>query len=132
MKKYCFDASAKALLESMPTPLAVYQFVDKRVVALALSVGFCRLFGYDLEEAYYLMDHGMYRDTHPDYKARIANAAFRFATLDERYEVIYRTWTEEGYRIVHAMGEHVMLETGERLAYVWYTDEGAYAEEHTD
>jgi len=132
MKKYCFDASAKALLESVPIPLAVYQFVDKRVVVLALSEGFCRLFGYDFEEAYFLMDHDMYRDTHPDDKARIANAAFRFATLDERYEVIYRTWTEDGYRIVHAMGEHVTLETGERLAYVWYTDEGAYAEEDTD
>ena len=31
------------------------------------------------------------------------------------------------YRVLHAAGEHVTTKTGVRLAYIWYTDEGAYA-----
>ena len=67
MKKYEFTAEQKALMESMRVPFAVYQFLDKRVVTLALSDGFCELFGYsDRKQAYYDMDHNMYKNDHPD------------------------------------------------------------------
>ena len=131
MEKYEFTAEARSLMEQMQVPFAVYQFLDKRVVTLALSDGFCRLFGYaDRAQAYYDMDHDMYKDTHPDDTARIANAAFRFATEGGKYEVIYRTKTKgsSDYRIVHAFGEHVYTETGVRLAHIWYADEGTYLE----
>ena len=119
------------MLESMRVPFAVYQFIDKRVVTLALSEGFCRLFGYDdRAQAYSDMDHNMYKDTHPDDVARIANAAFRFATEGGDYDVIYRTKCRdtEQYRLVHAAGEHVYTADGVRLAHVWYADEGLYRE----
>ena len=131
MERYRFDEKIKASLENLRAPLAVYQFLDKRVVTLVLSAGFCALFGFsDRADAYRVMDNDMYRDTHPDDAARIADAAFRFATQGGKYEVIYRTKTFENpeYRIIHAIGEHVYTEEGVRLAYVWYTDEGAYLE----
>ncbi len=119
------------MLERLKQPFAVYQFVDRRVVTLVLSDGFCELFGYDdRAEAYYDMDHDMYKDAHPDDVARIANAAVHFATEGGRYEVIYRTRKKGSadYRVVHAMGEHVYTDDGVRLAHVWYTDEGTYVE----
>lgn len=119
-------------LEKLRVPLAVYQFLEKRVVTIALSDGFCELFEYDDKAgAYYMMDNDMYEATHPDDISRIANEAFRFATQGGKYEVIYRTLTDNrtGYKIVHAVGEHVYTEDGVRLAYVWYTDEGAYLAE---
>jgi len=134
MKKYEFTAEQKALMESMRVPFAVYQFLDKRVVTLALSDGFCELFGYsDRKQAYYDMDHNMYKDDHPDDAARIADAAFRFATEGGEYNVVYRTRCRDGsgYRVIHAIGEHVYLPDGVRLAYVWYTDEGAFVPEST-
>ena len=129
MEKYRFDPAVFAALEKLRCPLAVYQFLEKRVVTIMLSDGFCDLFGFDDKaEAYYMMDHDMYEATHPDDRARIANAAFRFATEGGKYEAIYRTLTKnrEGYKIVHALGEHVYTPEGVRLAYVWYTDEGSY------
>ena len=33
-------------MEGARAPFAVYQFIDRRVVTLALSAGFCDLFGY--------------------------------------------------------------------------------------
>ena len=83
-------------MENLRQPFAVYQFVDKRVVTLLLSDGFCDLFGYeDRGEAVHDMDNDMYKDAQPDDVARIADAAFRFATEGGDYEVIYRTKTKE-------------------------------------
>ena len=132
MERYQLPPQEKSALERLRQPFAIYQFVDKRVVTLLLSDGFCDLFGYeDHAQAYYDMDNNMYKDTHPDDVARIANAAVRFATEGGRYEVIYRTKIKGGsdYRVVHAFGEHVYTDTGVRLAQVWYTDEGFYEEE---
>ena len=47
VEKYQFPADQLALLEGMEIPFAIYQFIDKHVVTLALSQGFCRLFGYE-------------------------------------------------------------------------------------
>ncbi len=73
MECYEFDAQQRALMEQLQMPFAIYQFIDKRVVTLILSDGFCELFGYtDRALAYQDMDHDMYKDTHPDDTARIA------------------------------------------------------------
>ena len=102
MDRYSFSTEKRAALESLRQPFAVYQFIDKRVVTLILSDGFCELFGYaDREEAVYDMDHDMYKDTHPDDVSRISNAAFRFASEGGTYDVIYRSRSLDGagYRI---------------------------------
>ena len=118
------------LLEGSSIPLAVYQFIDDRVVTVALSDGFCELLGMeDKQEAYDLMDNDMYRYTHPDDAARVADIAWRFATgQTERYEALYRSRKpgSDEYFVLHSQGVHKMTETGERIAVIWYTDEGTY------
>ena len=47
MKRYQLPQQEKTALERLRQPFAIYQFVDKRVVTLLLSDGFCKLFGYD-------------------------------------------------------------------------------------
>ncbi|MBR4555284.1 MAG: EAL domain-containing protein [Ruminococcus sp.] len=131
MDKFRFAELERSLLEKSSMPFAIYQFIDKRVVTLVLSQGFCELFGYDdTKEAYYDMDNNMYKDTHPDDAARIADAAFNFATAGGKYDVIYRSRMKDrsGYKIIHAQGEHMYTDTGVRLAHVWYIDEGIYDE----
>ena len=86
MEKYRFDPAEFQLMEHSSIPLAVYQFINNRVVCLVLSDGFCDLFGYEREQAYYLMDHDMYRDTHPDDVARIAKK--KGVSLDEATKLI--------------------------------------------
>lgn len=129
MEKYQFATNERTLMEKSRIPFAVYQFIEKRVVTLILSDGFCSLFGYDDKaQAYYDMDNDMYKDVHIDDAARIADAAVRFATQGGTYEVIYRSKSNDGtgYNIIHAAGEHVYTDTGVRLAYIWYTNEGPY------
>ena len=131
MKRYQLPQQEQSALERLRQPFAIYQFVDKRVATLMLSDGFCKLFGYDdRAQAYFDMDNNMYKDTHPDDAARIANAALRFATKGGQYEVVYRSKIRDSsdYRIIHAYGEHVFTDDGVRLAHVWYSDEGIYRE----
>ncbi len=129
MGLYQFTDEQRALLEGMQVPFAIYQFFNKRVHTLVLTDGFCKLFGYgDFASAYYDMDNDMYKDVHRDDVARIANDAVVFATKGGHYETVYRAWRKEisKYIIIHAKGEHVITETGEQLAHIWYTEEGVY------
>lgn len=92
MKRYVFTEEKRSALESLRQPFAIYQFIDKRVVTILLSDGFCDLFGYrDRASAVYEMDNDMYKDDHPDDVARIASDAVRFATEGGKYDVVYRT-----------------------------------------
>ena len=129
MERYEYSKEKREVLESSLVPFAIYQFINKRVVTLILSDGFCKLFDYeDKDKAYYDMDHNMYWGTHPDDVARAADAAFKFATEGGEYDIIYRSKDRfsDGYRIIHSVGEHFTTETGVQLAQVWYMDEGFY------
>lgn len=127
MERYHYDEKELRLMEESCVPFAVYQFIDKRVVTIALSEGFMQLIGArDLVEAYDLMDNDMYRDVHPDDAAEIADAAVRFATKGGDYDVVYRSKVGDDYNILHAIGKHIYKPTGERLAVVHYMNEGIY------
>ena len=133
MNRYHFPAEEFDNIENSKMPFAIYQFLNKRVVTIALSEGFRKLFGYeDKALAYYDMDNDMYKDTHPDDVARIADAAIKFATEENgKYDVIYRSKDPNGggYNIIHAQGAHSYTPTGERTAQIWYTNEGTYSED---
>ncbi len=133
MGRYHFGKRELEFIEESPVPLAVYQFIDKRVVTIAISKGAVKEFGLEsLEEAYFLMDNDMYRDVHPDDVAMIADAAIRFATIGGEYDVVYRTMVGGKYIILHALGYHFYTDTGERLAVINYVDEGIYRDDTGD
>ena len=133
MNRYTYPNEIRTALECQKQPLAVYQLINNRIATILVSDGFCELFGYtDHMQAVWDMDHDMYKDTHPDDKQRIANAALKFSTGDDstEYEVIFRTkaGADSDYHVIHSHGKHVYTETGVRLAHIWYMDEGTYIE----
>jgi hypothetical protein len=100
MSRYQFEEQELKLIEGSSIPCAVYQFIDKRVVTIALSSAFCEMLHYEpMEEAYRLMDNDMYRDAHPDDVARIADAAFRFATDGGEYNVAFNAQKTAEYKV---------------------------------
>ena len=131
MEGYHYSCEARTALEGLQQPLAVYQIVDGKISTLLVSDGFCSLLGYEnREQAVYDMNHNMYKDTHPDDKARIIEAAVRFTEGTGIYDVVFRTKSgmDSGYRVIHATGRHLYTESGIRIAHVWYMDEGVYVE----
>ena len=46
MKRYQFSDAERTALEKLRVPLAIYQFINKRVVTVLVSDGFIELLGY--------------------------------------------------------------------------------------
>ena len=133
MEIISFNEEKRKLFEESPIPFAIYHMVDKRVVTLVLSKGLMEMLDIgDREEAYHLMDNDMYRDAHPDDVARVADAAVRFATEGKEYNVVYRTMIKGSYHVLHSRGKHIYTDEGERLAIVWYMDEGLFSGDDDD
>ena len=132
MERYRFSAEELKNLEQMPTPLAVYQFAEGHIYTLALSDGYREMFELsDKAEAYRLLNEDVLYNTHTDDIGRITEAVRHFIVESGRYEAIFRArkYREQDCHIIHATGKHIFTDTGVRLAYVWFTDEGAYTEE---
>ena len=130
MKKYVFDKKIKEVLESSCVPFAIFQFLDDRVVTHVITDGLLDIIGLDRKQAYDQMENHLYDNDHPDDVARIGNATLDFASGKSDFNIVYRTMTPDGYHILHARGKHVNAPTGERLAVVWYSDEGPYSDEN--
>ena len=132
MEQYELSKEQRRFIEGMRQPFAVCQFLDRGVVTLAVSDGFCGLFGFqDREQAFAEMNMNMLKDTHPDDTARFVNAAMRFGTEGGRLDMHYRRRKKDasGYRVIHITGEQVPAENGQRLAQLWFADEGDWQEE---
>ncbi len=135
MKEYRFSEEQLSFIERMRQPFVVCQFMEKSVVTLAVSDGFCELFGYkDRAQAYTDKNQNMFRDIHPEDTAGFRNAVLRFATEDDRLDLTFRTKKNDvpGYSIIHVIGEHVDEGDGIRLAHLWFSDEGEYKNEDGD
>ena len=64
MARYRYSESDFRLIENSCLAFGVYQFLDRRVVTVALSEGLLELFGLpDRAEAYALMDNDNWHDT---------------------------------------------------------------------
>ena len=129
MERYLYSVQEQKFLENSNIPFAIYQFINKRVVTIALSQGFIDMFkftGMTREEVQNLMDNNMYKYTHPDDLATIQSSALQFATEGGTYDVIYRSKVDEEYRVIHSVGMHIYKENGAKLAFIWYADLGPY------
>ena len=129
LEMYRLSDEERVILESLPSPLAVYQFVDRHIHVLAVSDGYLRMFGLeDRAEAYRSLEKNVFQNVHPDDVARMSEAMHRFIEDDSPFELIFRAEnlrTQE-YRIAHMRGEYRCTPEGVRLAYVWFADEGRY------
>ena len=125
MARYSFDQHTQAAYEQSVVPVGIYQLVDGHVVTLVASDGLCELFGYETRaEAVERMDRDMYWNVHPDDAKRVSDAASAFRNEDQPYNLVCRVKIGSGYRLIHTRGRHITTETGQRLAVVWFIDEG--------
>lgn len=129
MEKYKYDPIELSLMERSFVPLAVYQYIDKQIVTLAISDGFLDLFEItDREHAIKIIRKDLYYGCHPDDLAMLENAAHLFAAGERPYNIVYRTKIGGKYKIIHARGMHVQKDDA-KIEVVWFSDEGDYQEE---
>ncbi|SHI60008.1 sensor domain-containing protein [Pseudobutyrivibrio xylanivorans] len=126
MEKYQFGEIEKEALERLNIAMAIYQYIDKRVVTLLVTDGMCKLMGMKREDVITYLDDDMYKDTHPDDKARVADAALKFAAGGDNFDCVYRTMSKliNDYVILHSHGEHFFMPNGTMLSSTIYMVEG--------
>ncbi len=127
MELYRYEDSELKFMQESCVPFAVYQYIDGRVITLALTKGFCDLFKLPMEKAYEYMANDMYKDIYPEDVPYLEKAAIEFASDGENYNILYRYNLDGEYRIIHAYGNRVVKEDGTKLAVIWYSDEGPYS-----
>ena len=66
MNRFHFDDDTRLILESQTVPFAIYQYINKRAVALLVSDGFCEMVGEDREHTLYPLEHDLLGFNHPD------------------------------------------------------------------
>jgi diguanylate cyclase (GGDEF)-like protein len=132
--KYKFSDEAARILENLDVPFVIYQSISNRIVTILATNGFCDLIGLSRADAIKLLDTDMYRGTHPEDKAFVAELGIKFAAGTSEYDCVYRSWSPrlEDYGIVHAVGRHIIMEDGTPLLLVYYMDESSHSEGKSD
>ncbi|MCR5557087.1 MAG: EAL domain-containing protein [Butyrivibrio sp.] len=130
MDYYQYDEKELRLIESSLVPFAIYQRIDKRSVAVALSQGFCEIIGVSREDAYSLVADDIFHNIHPDDLEYVSNAVANFDKYGGTLNVIYRLLRDGDYRVIHAYGRQIP-KVEARLAAVWYADEGSISGKDT-
>ena len=127
MDKLAENPELRRVMELSEFPIAVYRFIDGKVVTILVSQGLIKLQapGYTREM---LLDHfnnDMYSNVHPDDSKFIIGKAKAFALDDHgRYEAVYREklYGKDTYSKVHAFGYHHFAADGTRYAIIYYDD----------
>ena len=131
MERYRYTVEQRTQIERMRVPMGIYQFAENRMFAVALSDGYCRLFGYSSQdEALSLVNRDLFIHIHPDDQGRIRDTAVFFMANGGTYENVFRVKPQgaENYIVIHAVGEHFLSEDGMSLAQIWFMNEGSYQE----
>ena len=126
MDRYEFSAIERGALERLNIAMAIYQYIDERVVTLLVTDGMCSFVGLDREATINLLDRDMYKDTHPEDRARVAEAALKFAMGGTSFDCVYRTKSSviDEYVIIHSHGEEYITPEGTRILVTIYMVEG--------
>ena len=134
MSKYKNTKDKMSAVDRYVVPFVAFRRIDNQIVPLAISDGFCNLFGVAKEDAYKLLSRHLFRDVHPDDKDRLLAAVSRFETEGLGLKIICRIKTakSQDFMVVHIQGEHFTAEDGERMAVVWFTSEGFYSPDAED
>jgi diguanylate cyclase (GGDEF)-like protein len=125
MKQFEFDSIKRQIMEASKIPFAIYQLIDEKVVTILVSDGMCEILGMSREDSISLMNHDLYRDTHPDDIARVSEACYKFAKGEGELNIVYRIKDNKigKYVMVHATGRAITPKKNLRLGLVWYSIE---------
>ena len=130
MEQFTFDRSGLEMIEQSPVPVAIYQYLDDKVNVIALTKGFCDLFGYEsVEQAYSVMRSDMYTYVHASDAKRVSDAAYHFARGNGNFNVVFRARIFDEYHVIRTNADHIYPEPSVRLGVVWYFDEGPCSSE---
>ena len=121
---YTFSAALRQAYEALPIPVAYYQEIDGKAMALLVSDGLCKLMKADREHLIELLNSSLLDRVHPDDMGRLARSVTMFARRQCGYDLVYRGKyaPDEDWRYIHSMGSWQIMPDGTELAVFFYAD----------
>ncbi len=123
---YVFSEEERVSYERLLAPIAVFQYIDKKVVTLLVSDGLCALARTDRERLLDSLTNSMFVNVHPNDVGRIAKIGTDFAEKLCGYDEIYRIHINgdepDFYRLIHTVGFWQVMSDGTELAFLTYID----------
>lgn len=116
------------VLTQIDIPLAIYQYINNRIVTIFVSDSLMEYMGHGITEREDMIEfynEDMYRYVHPEDRDRIVTAARDFAMgRCDSYDVVYKEQlpVRKGWSVIHARGYHHNMKDGTRYAIVYYDD----------
>ena len=126
---YKFPEDQRRIYESMRVPFAMYQYIDRQILPVLVSDGFCAQMGMDREKLMKQLTAGQYETMHPDDAGRILQIARGFAEHKNNYDVFFRSKHEDGYHYIHSVGYWHTMPDGTELALLTYQNLSTSGEE---
>lgn len=121
---FTFTDDARKILESMPVPLAYYQWVDGKISATLVSDGLCRMMNADRDDLVTLLNGNLLQRVHPDDVERLSRTIREFSAHLCGYDVIYRGKynPDDDYHYIQSIGRFQPTPDGSDLAVIVFTD----------
>lgn len=120
---YQFDHTIRELLEKQEMALAVYQVVDRKVVTVLVSDGFCKMRSDTREHLTSALDSSMFDRVDERDAGMLAQKGKEFANHEAPYDVFYHVGgANEVMKLIHTVGFWQTMDDGTELAFLYYTD----------
>ena len=124
-----YDDSQLHIMEQALVPFAVFRFSNGKVTALAVSQGFVDLFGFlNKGEAYESLNRNIFNHIFSEDAPVLAASIRRFRNEGGFLDIVYRCIIRGETRTIHAQGRHILENQDEKIAALWYADEGVYVD----
>lgn len=124
MEAFQFTPGQRAIYESLPSPMGIYQLVDGKVRTLLVSDALCQMHGMPRQDLLETMNSSLYGFVHPDDVSKLAYFAHQELKMCNRfkYDLIFRVKEPHtpGYFVTHANGRFMTQPDGTRLFFVFY------------
>ena len=129
MARFSYSDVEQKLIENSLIPFAVFQYLDGKIVTIAVTKGLSELFRHkSLQETYDIFNSDMYQGCHPDDLVRLKDMVKRLALDKDEVKTIYRFNVNGEYRVFRFHGVNIYKDNGVRLINSWFADEGRYVE----
>ncbi|SFB15757.1 HDIG domain-containing protein [Acetitomaculum ruminis DSM 5522] len=116
--RYKFTKEEKQIYESIPIPMAIYQYLGKSLVTLLVTDALCKSMNKPRKILINQMNENLLRFVHKDDIDKIIAEIDNVVMFGEDFDVTYKA--PDGERYINARGYFKTMEDGSRLAFVYY------------
>lgn len=119
---YEYYGRQKNDMESSVIPYLVFQVIEDELYVVLITDGLCRLFSEKRSEIRKILEKNIFTTIHPEDAEKLSASWHQFVTEGGSYNIVFKKQIHGQFRTIHAQGNNLLTDTGEKLHVVWCGD----------